>query len=86
LNNRIPRFTSTPKCGAIYSQSGNTIDLENCQFIDNFGGALYAAGQNVVDVNDCRFVGNEREDRSLTDYVGYLGSTASFTLVNGNCN
>jgi predicted outer membrane repeat protein len=72
------------KGGAIYSQSGNTLDLAGCEFTDNLGNALYVVGQCAVDVNECRFVGNERQDRSLTDYEGYLGNTRSYVIDNNN--
>ncbi len=38
--------------GALYAEPGNTVTLQNCQFVENYGGAVYVESGCKVDVND----------------------------------
>ncbi|MHC4497521.1 MAG: right-handed parallel beta-helix repeat-containing protein [Planctomycetota bacterium] len=44
--------------GALYSTSGNTIDLNGCEFTGNLGGAVYCEPSCVLDIDKCSFRDN----------------------------
>jgi len=69
--------------GAIFSQSSNAINLDDCTFTDNKAGAVYCGINSFVDIEDCNFVNNSETSSGGALYIDRISNVNLDSCVFG---